>query len=72
MIIGGKQLEAMSLEDMVFQATIWEPLLWNAFYPDSRQPVSKVDFQENIFVKELNAWKQFSAGTTHETRCSQR
>ena len=66
-IVGGKQSEAICLEDMVFQGTVWGPPLWNAFYADSRRPIQKCGFQEIVFADDLNAWKKFSAGTAHGT-----
>ena len=54
-IVGGKESEAMFLEGMVFQGTVWGPPLWNSFYEDSRRPIQKCDFHEIIFADDLNA-----------------
>jgi hypothetical protein len=65
-IVGGKESRPMSLEDMVFQGTVWGPPLWNSFYADSKRPIQKCSFQEIIFADDLNAWKKFVAGSSHE------
>ena len=76
-IVGGQKSDAMALEDMVFQGTVWGPPLWNTFYADSRRPIRKNGFQEIIFADDLNAWKNFGAEATHEsmmtamTKCQQ-
>ena len=65
-IVGGNQSDAMMLENMVFQGTVWGPPLWNAFYADSKRPIRKAGFQEIVFADDLNAWKKVAAGTSHE------
>ena len=45
-IVSGEQSEAMCLEDMVFQGTVWGPPLWNTHYADSRRPIRKSGFLE--------------------------
>ncbi len=66
-IVGGQESDNMTLENMVFQGTVWGPPLWNAFYADCRRPIRMCDFLEIIFADDLNAWKQFDAGTAQKT-----
>ena len=66
-IVGGQKSEAMTLEDMVFQGTVWGPPLWNTFYADSRRPIRKEGFKEIIFADDLNAWKKVAAGASRES-----
>eukprot|EP00959_Pyramimonas_sp_CCMP1952_P109008 2279741-Pyramimonas_sp.AAC.1 len=42
---------------MVFQGTLLGPVLWNAFYSDSKEAVRSVGFQGIIFADDLNAFK---------------
>ena len=65
-IVGGSQSDPMALENMVFQGTVWGPPLWNSFYADSRRPIQKAGFQEIVFADDLNAWKKYESGTSHE------
>ena len=65
-IVGGSKSDPMALENMVFQGTVWGPPLWNSFYADARRPIQKAGFQESVFADDLNAWKKFAAGTSHE------
>ena len=37
------------------------------FYADSRRPIQKYDFQEVIFVDDLNAWTRITAGFAKTT-----
>ena len=64
-IVSGKESRSMVLKDMVFQGTVWGPPLWNSFYAESSRPIRKCDFQEIIFADDLNAWKKFTAGSSH-------
>ena len=57
MVVGGAYSYTMSLEDMVFQGTVWGPPLWNSFYKDARQAVRDAGFVEEVYADDLNAYK---------------
>eukprot|EP00746_Dinoflagellata_sp_MGD_P124290 gnl/MRDRNA2_/MRDRNA2_58876_c0_seq1.p1 gnl/MRDRNA2_/MRDRNA2_58876_c0~~gnl/MRDRNA2_/MRDRNA2_58876_c0_seq1.p1 ORF type:complete len:133 (+),score=30.30 gnl/MRDRNA2_/MRDRNA2_58876_c0_seq1:23-400(+) len=56
----------MFLMDMVFQGTVWGPLLWNCFYKDALKPVRDTGFTEAVFADDLNAYKSFAVTTKDE------
>jgi len=66
-IVGGVASNRMTLENMVFQGTVWGPSLWNVFYADARQAIHKHAFEEIVFADDLNAWKRFEAHTPKQT-----
>jgi hypothetical protein len=66
-IVGGVSSQQMSLENMVFQGTVWGPDLWNVFYADARHAIRKHSFEEIVFADDLNAWQKFEAGTSAGT-----
>ena len=43
-VIDGATSDAMTLEDMVFQGTLWGPPLWNVFFEDTRIPINACGF----------------------------
>ena len=61
----------MILRNMVFQGTVWEPTLWNAFYKDSQRPVKDAGFTEEVYADNLNAYKSFPAATSNEVLFSE-
>ena len=65
-IVGGALSEPVSLADMVFQGTVWGPVLWNVFYKDARRPVQDAGFTETVFADDLNSYKGFSVSVKDE------
>ena len=65
-VVGGAQSTKISLENQVFQGTVWGPSLWNTFYADSSDAIRKCSFKEIIFADDLNAWRKYEAGTKHD------
>ena len=51
-IVGGQESDNMTLENMVFQGTVWGPPLWNSFYADSYRPIRMSEFSEIIFADD--------------------
>ena len=66
MVVGGTYSVAMLLRDMVFQGTVWGPLLWNAFYRDAKRPVHDAGFTEEVYADDLNAYKSFPLTVSNE------
>ena len=55
---------------MVFQGTVRAPSPWNAFHAHARLPLHPIrmfEFLQISLADDLNAWRMFEAGTTHET-----
>ena len=65
-VVGGAYSDVMSLKDMVFQGTVWGPLLWNAYYKDSQKAVASAGFQEVVYADDLNAYKAFPNSVGNE------
>lgn len=66
-VVGGVYSEAMTLENMVFQGTVWGPVLWNAFYKDALRAVREAGFTESVYADDLNAYKSYAVTTKNET-----
>jgi len=57
---------------MVFQGTVWGPILWNIFYEDARRAVNEVLFKEVVYADDLNAYRTFPSETPNAVvfKCS--
>ena len=49
---------------MVFQGTVWGPILWNCFFEDARLAIRTSGFQEVVFADDLNSCKTYEARTS--------
>ena len=65
--VGGCYSAALMLHDMVFQGTVWGPMLWNIFFADVRQAVKDAGFEEIVFADDLNAYKESPKTTDDES-----
>ena len=59
--VSGKYSEDKVVSNMVFQGTVWAPVLWSVFYEDSAKPVKDAGFTEVVFADDLNAFKEYDA-----------
>ena len=59
LVVEGKKSEAMALENMVFQGTVFGPTLWNLFFADANRAIRRAGFLEVVYADDLNAHKQF-------------
>jgi hypothetical protein len=48
---------------MVFQGTVFGPMLWNMFYEDARHAIQEMSFDECVFADDLNAHRIFAEST---------
>lgn len=77
-VVEGARSEDMTLEDMVFQGTVWGPPLWNVFFEDARAPINACGFNEIVYADDLNAHRQFPLAVPnadvlgHIASCQQR
>ena len=62
-LVAGEKSHATALSDMLFQGTVLGPILWNLFYGDARDAIRNLDFEEIIFVDDLNEFKIFAPET---------
>ena len=62
-VVGGKFSEEMQLNNMVFQGTVWGPMLWSLFYEDAARPVQEAGFTEVVYVDDLNAFREYAMAT---------
>ena len=56
-LVGGMKSEVFALFNMIFQGTVFGSMLWNMFFEDSREPISKAGFKDIYFADDLNALK---------------
>ena len=70
-IVEGKSSIPMCLVNMVFQGTVWGPVLWNVYYEDVHVPVRKANFQESAYADDLIGFRCFPAsyGDEHIWKC---
>ena len=59
-IVESEMSKNMTLENMVYQGTVFGPPLWNTHYGDASSAVNKNDFTEVVFADDLNAFKAFA------------
>ena len=64
-VVGGRCSDELLLRDMVFQGTVWGPLLWNVFYEDAVKPVRDSNFTEVMYADDLNAFAEVPATTSN-------
>ena len=58
-IVDGVKSVPMKLFNMVFQGTVWGPVLWSVYYQDVDRPVAKSGFTESVYADDLNCWRVF-------------
>ena len=46
---------------MVFQGTVWGPMLWNVFYEDASKAIRSKAFTEIVFADDLNAFRKYDS-----------
>ena len=58
-VVGVGAPEEFALTDMVFQGTVFGPLLWNTFYEDAKRAINEMSFTEIVHADDLNAHREF-------------
>ena len=66
-VVEGSSSAEMPLSNMVFQGTVFGPVLWNLFYADSREAISAAGFEEEVYADDLNAFKIFDKEVPNES-----
>ena len=64
--VGGASSEEIALFNMVFQGTVWGPILWNIFFQDAKYAIRKSGCAEIVYADDLNAFKDFPRATCNE------
>ena len=54
------------LDNMMFQGTVWGPMLWLVFYADSAEPILRLDFTGIVFADDHNAFRVYSASARQD------
>ena len=57
-VAGAKSIE-MFLRNMVFQGTVWGPILWNVFCEDARWALEQKGFFGLVFADDINGYKMY-------------
>ena len=47
-LVGGARAQRIDLDNMVFQGTVWGPILWNVFHPDASSALHTTGFDEIV------------------------
>ena len=55
-IVQGATSDALTMQDMVLQGTVWGPPLWNIFYADARHAIQAAGFEEVVYADDPNAY----------------
>ena len=58
-VVGGCKSAPISLSNMVYQGTVFGPILWNAFFGGAGEAVQCADFVEVTYADDLNAFREF-------------
>jgi hypothetical protein len=66
-VVSGKSSRVMTLENQVFQGTVWGPSLWNTFFEDAQDAVAMHDFTSTVFADDLNSFKEFPLATKNSS-----
>ena len=61
--VGGSRSELFTIDQMVYQGTVFGPVLWNVFFGDISQFSRTEGGSEIIFADDLNIWNKFSRNT---------
>ena len=64
-VVGGYKSLRYMLQNMVFQGTVWGPILWNVFYEDARKAIRACSFTEIVFADDLNAFRKYDAAVNN-------
>ena len=60
-IVDGSQSQPQPLSNSVYQGTVLGPPLWNCFFADAREAVTKHGYKDHTFADDLNCFKAFDA-----------
>ncbi len=44
---------------MIFQGTVWAPILWNVFFEDARRVIRSCGFIEGVYADDIISFKDF-------------
>ena len=58
-VVGGVESINILMQDMVYQGTVWGPVLWNSFFADAVQALIKAKFESIVYADDLNAYHLF-------------
>ena len=64
-IVGGQQSHVFTLNNMVFQGTVWGPYLWNAFFGDSVLAIRSTGFICVIYADDMNNFKSYDLAVSN-------
>ena len=58
-VVGGVESVNILMQDMVYQGTVWGPVLWNSFFADAVRALIKAQFESIVYADDLNAYRLF-------------
>ena len=66
MAVSGKFSRDLTINNMVYQGTVFGPPLWNVFYADAAHTIHVHYFRDVIFANDLNCFKDFNISAHNE------
>ena len=65
-IVQGHKSKEVFMINMVYQGTVWGPVLWITFFSDACFAIRAENFEEVMFADDLNAFQELPAETTDD------
>ena len=64
--VDGELSFEFTLQNMIFQGTVWGPSLWNVFFSDVHAPAEHTGGRERRFADDLSVSKSFERSVANE------
>ena len=58
-VIGGSMSRSILMRNMVYQGTVFGPMLWNIFFKDAGDAIRAAGFEDISYADDLNAYKVY-------------
>ena len=56
-VVSGQKSSPITMNDMVYQGTVWGPPLWNTYFSDACIAIRGTGFDEVVYADDLNAFR---------------
>ena len=58
-VVNGATSDLITLRNMVYQGTVWGPILWNIFFKDASAAIVDMGFKDITYADDLNAFREY-------------
>ena len=62
-VVGGSMSSIITMRNMVYQGTVWGPMLWNMFFRDAGDAIRGAGFLDITYADDLNAFRTYPVHT---------